>query len=323
MPANQSHGEPVKGTSRYSPEAYQFVMEALSCTVKKIGERRHLTGRELLEGIRDLALDSWGLMARPVLNSWGVNSTDDFGEIVFSLIDARAVGLTGFRVEPPYVREGLLFAFGSGASVWFAPWPVPIGASGWVQNFKVAELTRCRPSSLIKAALVALPVGVLANFLYISIFWRIAPIPSATYPYAQAMLPIWAFNMSFWMSTTMPGGTEAASFAASIFKLDWLLVTVAVFTLLHVYNMWAEKRKITWRLNLIGLAVGMVTPIPFTVSILIGALFALWIRRRQGGDWFDRFKNVIVAGLVVGEGAVVGIFAAISALKSSLLNLPY
>lgn len=242
---------------------------------------------------------------------------------VFSLIDARAVGLTGYRVEPPYVREGLLFAFGSGASVWFAPWPVPLGASAWVQNFKVAQLTRCKPSSLLKAALIALPVGVLANFIYISIFWRIAPIPSATYPYAQTILPIWAFNMSFWISTTIQGDGEAASFAARIFKLDWMLITVGVFTLLHLYNMWAERRGITWRLSLIGLAVGMVTPIPFTISIFIGAIIAKWIRRKRGADWFDQFRNVIVAGLVVGEGAVVGIFAAISALKSSLLNLPY
>ena len=64
-------------------------------------------------------------------------------------------------------------------------------------------------------------------------------------------------------------------------------------------------------------------PIPFTVSILIGALVAQWIKRKKGVDWFGAFRNVIVAGLVVGEGAVVGIFAAISALKSSLLNLPY
>jgi len=65
MPADQSQGEPVNGASRYSPEAYQFVM-----------------------------IDSWGLMARPVLNSWGVNSTDDFGEIVFSLIDAGLLAKT-------------------------------------------------------------------------------------------------------------------------------------------------------------------------------------------------------------------------------------
>lgn len=242
---------------------------------------------------------------------------------VFSLIDSRAVGSTGFRVEPPYVREGLLWGFGRGSSVWFAPWPVPVGASDWVQSFKVAQLTGCKPSSFIKATLIALPVGVIANFLYMSIFWRIAPIPSATYPYAQAMLPIWAFNMTFWMSTTVDKGGAAASFASKVFNINWLLITVAIFVILHVYNMWAEKRNIKWRLSLIGLAVGMATPIPFTVSLFIGAIAAQYIRYKKGGGWFDRFRNVIVAGLVVGEGAIIGIFAAISALKSSLLNLPY
>ena len=242
---------------------------------------------------------------------------------LFAMIDSRAVGMAGRRIEPPYVREGLLFTFGSGPNIWFAPWPIPREAAVWVQNFKIAELTRCKPSSLLKAAMIALPVGMLANFIYMSIFWRIAPIPSASYPFAQTILPIWAFNMTFWISTTAEAGSEAASFAAKIFKTDWMVITFLIFAALHFWNMFAEKREIKYRLSLIGLAVGMVTPIPFTISIFIGAMAAWIISYRMGADWFDRFRNVIVAGLVVGEGAVVGIFAAISALKSSLLNLPY
>lgn len=78
--------EMIKQDPRYSPEAYQFVMEALAFTVKQVGERRHVTGHELLFGIRDLAIDYWGLMARHVLESWGVRKTGDFGDIVFNMI---------------------------------------------------------------------------------------------------------------------------------------------------------------------------------------------------------------------------------------------
>ena len=46
--------------------------------------------------------------------------------------------------------------------------------------------------------------------------------------------------------------------------------------------MWAEKRNIKWRLSLIGLAVGMVSPIPFTVSLFIGAVAAQWIIAQEG-----------------------------------------
>ena len=47
--------------------------------------------REWLVGIRDFALHEFGLMARTVFRRWGVNSTDDFGEIIFNLIDANLV----------------------------------------------------------------------------------------------------------------------------------------------------------------------------------------------------------------------------------------
>ena len=72
----------------YAPEAYRFIMDALTYTMSRNGERRHVTGRELACGARDLALDSWGLMARRVLESWGVTSTEDLGRIVFHMIKA-------------------------------------------------------------------------------------------------------------------------------------------------------------------------------------------------------------------------------------------
>ncbi|MFI5245144.1 MAG: Minf_1886 family protein, partial [Gemmatimonadales bacterium] len=50
-------------------------------------ERRHITGRELVEACRGLALQRYGVLARMVLEYWGVTSTADFGNIVFTLVD--------------------------------------------------------------------------------------------------------------------------------------------------------------------------------------------------------------------------------------------
>lgn len=90
---------------RYHFEAYVFVSEALRYAHEKlglgreqpsIGERdaadearseQHVTGQELCEAIRQYALHQYGYMAKSVLNHWGVQSTGDFGEIVFNLID--------------------------------------------------------------------------------------------------------------------------------------------------------------------------------------------------------------------------------------------
>jgi uncharacterized repeat protein (TIGR04138 family) len=74
---------------RYSREAYRFVQEGLDFTVQRRGRKGHVTGRELLEGLRDMAREKFGLMARTVLNQWGVKGTSDFGEIVFNLVDEQ------------------------------------------------------------------------------------------------------------------------------------------------------------------------------------------------------------------------------------------
>jgi uncharacterized repeat protein (TIGR04138 family) len=71
----------------YHDTAYVFVLAGLQYTISRLGEARHITGRELAEGCRDLALDRYGLMARQVLGFWGINCTRDLGEIVFALVE--------------------------------------------------------------------------------------------------------------------------------------------------------------------------------------------------------------------------------------------
>ena len=77
---------------RYDIEAYRFVCEAVDYTCQRLDGRRDVSGRELLDGICDLALDHFGYLARTVLGHWGVTRTDHFGDIVFTLVD---VGLLG------------------------------------------------------------------------------------------------------------------------------------------------------------------------------------------------------------------------------------
>lgn len=78
----------LKENGQYKFEAYSFVMAALHYTVSKFKKPRHVSGKELIEGIRQYALDQFGPLARTVLNYWGVHTTDDFGKIVFALVEA-------------------------------------------------------------------------------------------------------------------------------------------------------------------------------------------------------------------------------------------
>lgn len=72
---------------RYHETAYLFVLSALHHVLERLSEPRHITGRELAEGARDLALHRYGPMARTVLEHWGIEETADLGAIVFALVD--------------------------------------------------------------------------------------------------------------------------------------------------------------------------------------------------------------------------------------------
>ena len=98
--------ELVRRDPRYTYEAYEFVFAALEHTQKMLGRvsheprsdkpgpNQHVSGRELLAGARDLALREFGLMARTVFHRWGIDQTDDVGEIVFNLVAANLMAKT-------------------------------------------------------------------------------------------------------------------------------------------------------------------------------------------------------------------------------------
>lgn len=71
---------------RYDVEAYSFVLDAVDFTLRKLKMPRHVTASELLEGIRNFAIKSFGPMTKTVLENWGIRSCEDFGEIVFHLV---------------------------------------------------------------------------------------------------------------------------------------------------------------------------------------------------------------------------------------------
>lgn len=97
----------------YPPQAYAFLREALNFTVQSVhgesvpatgtvgphqtitikvpvdptDERRHVSGQQLCLGLRDMALQRYGLLAKTVLERWGIRRTEDFGVLVYSMID--------------------------------------------------------------------------------------------------------------------------------------------------------------------------------------------------------------------------------------------
>ena len=91
-----------KEDPRYDKKAYFFVRQGLDHTVKnlkksdseRVQKSPHVSGRELVDGLRGFALDQFGPLAKTVLDSWGVHRCADFGEIVFNLIEYKVFSKT-------------------------------------------------------------------------------------------------------------------------------------------------------------------------------------------------------------------------------------
>src|SRR6266850_3953074 len=117
----ESVDEIIKRDNRFDRDAYYFVREGLDFTLKMLKKQhqtqaaqRHVSGQELLEGLRRFALDQFGPMAKTVLDYWGVQKCEDFGEIVFGMVEKGILGKTeqdsredfrgGFDFEEAFVR---------------------------------------------------------------------------------------------------------------------------------------------------------------------------------------------------------------------------
>jgi len=89
----------VERDPRFSREAYHFLREALDFTQKFIskenkGAIRHVTGQELLDGLRQFALHQFGPMTMTVLEEWGIRHCRDFGDIVFNMVESGLLAKT-------------------------------------------------------------------------------------------------------------------------------------------------------------------------------------------------------------------------------------
>lgn len=72
---------------RFHARSYEFVLHALHSVIRTLDEPRHITGNELANGVRELALSRYGPLARTVLEYWGIHETEDVGRVVFAMVE--------------------------------------------------------------------------------------------------------------------------------------------------------------------------------------------------------------------------------------------
>jgi uncharacterized repeat protein (TIGR04138 family) len=107
--------EIADASGRYRPPAFLFVLRAIEHCRRRLERTGHVTGKELLESSRIIAVEEFGPMAKSVLNHWGMESTEDIGRIVFLMVDNGLLSKTdndslddfrgGFDFETEFVRN--------------------------------------------------------------------------------------------------------------------------------------------------------------------------------------------------------------------------
>jgi hypothetical protein len=145
---------------------------------------------------------------------------------ILSFVSARLDGLVGKEIAIPYIDEAIRFMTGfRGVEIWFVPFPAR-NFGGHAEGFRVVELTGMKFTSLLKAELFMLPIVFGVSLMYWTFLWRLAPIPSESYPYAQLMWPLRAFDQALYLSSTMyskmwRAGEELDGIAVPVGQAVW------------------------------------------------------------------------------------------------------
>lgn len=105
----------AESSGRYRLAAFLFVLRCLEQCRRSLGRVGHVSGRELVESAREVALSEFGPMAKSVLNEWGIETTEDIGRIVFLMVEEKVLSKTeedslddfrdGFDFETEFVRK--------------------------------------------------------------------------------------------------------------------------------------------------------------------------------------------------------------------------
>jgi len=239
---------------------------------------------------------------------------------IISYITARMEGIAGQFVSLPLVREASFIAgakfFGyQGIEIWYAPIPIHNYGEATV-HFRQIELTGTSIRGIIKAEIVVFPVVLVSSLLFSQFIWRLAPIPSSNYPYAQELWHLQALNTLLMQTSTLEGNSlffEALKGSYVLSGLGFGLVTYVFLSILGlpVLLIYGVVR-----------GLGQSAPHGFILEVVGAFLGRFFFLKRYGTMW-RQYAPVLLAGFSCGMG-LTGMFAmGLTLILKSLGRLAY
>ena len=253
----------------------------------------------------------------PLFNVWILLFFAFVWTPIFSYINARLAGLAGTSVSIPFVKEASVALSGyKGTDIWFAPIPLA-DYGGMAQHFRTVELTRTKFISIVKVELLMLPIMLLCSFLFWSFIWRLAPIPSAGYPYASKIWPVSAQAQLLWFTANKDAENNIllqalnwnyVGFGAAFAFITYGLTALAGLPSLFFYGI----------IN--GLHGQPFAAIPMFAGGMLGRYY---FSKRYGAENWKAYAPVIVAGYYCGMGLIGMAAVALALLSKSVSRLPF
>jgi hypothetical protein len=229
-------------------------------------------------------------------------------------------GIAGQFVSLPFVREASFIAgakyFGyHGIEIWYAPIPIHNYGEATV-SFRQIELTGTSIRGIIKAEIVVFPVVMVSSLLFSQFIWRLAPIPSASYPYAQELWHLQALNTLLMQTSTLEGNSLFYQALKGSYVLSGLSFGLVIYALLSLFGLPI--------LLIYGVVRGLGQSTPHGLILeVVGALLGRFLFLKRYGTMWRQYAPVLLAGFSCGMG-LTGMFAmGFALILKSLGRLAY
>jgi len=234
-----------------------------------------------------------------------------------SYINARTFGVLGRGLfDIPYIHETtFILSRYEEIDIWFVPLPDE-DYGGGTQHWRVLELTGTTFTSDVAARLLIMPFLIVSGIVVWHFIWKIAPIPSSQYPYAQTWWPIWATNECLWKTSLRDGNSQMLQAIRGNYVAAGFTSSLTIYALL-----WIAKLPSMWFYGIVGGIGGDPgSMIPRLLGAVIGRFYM--IKRFGLKRWF-MFNPVLAAGFSCGVGLVGMGTVAIAMVSKAVIVKPF
>ncbi|MEM2904278.1 MAG: hypothetical protein QW057_02215 [Candidatus Bathyarchaeia archaeon] len=230
-----------------------------------------------------------------------------------TMVAANAAGVTfgGFYV--PFLRESLVYYSGyQDPKAWFARdfMMFSQGGAGHASQLRMGQICGVNIAEYVKGFIFAAAVGLFFGFLYATVFWQTAPIPSYIYKFTLTGWPVMALESARWTKWLWTG---------VLFKTEVILGAAAVGAAIAV----ATDLLLGAPWFLISMVTGLNTVPSSTILPVVGGIIGGYLRKRMGPEAWRRAAPLILVGMGLGDGLMIALGSALSIVAQSMWSLPY